>query len=476
MPDSIIATGHTAARLVFRGHELTASIEWPTSRLRVSSSEGQGNQPTKAYYGYQSNIAGSKRYDGTNTDLHRGQPSGLDPTATPTSTTQYSWVFTLDDVEQAASDTTHSAWVSGSRARGNSWTAKSGSGYVLTGSGAGHKKFTSPMFGGFDGFDITEKDPLRNEYMSTSTEVANSSYYSLKKAIDIAADKDFIEFDLATMPGITNDSLNSRLLTACEERADALAILDLEGGYKPPHENDSEETANIGSVEETVTGLKDLNLNSSYGCAFYPFVKIRDDVANSILYVPPSVVALGTMSSAQRKSAVWFAPAGFTRGGLSEGSAGLPVIGVRERLTSAERDRLYDANINPIASFPSEGIVIFGQKTLQVTRSSLDRINVRRLLIFLKKEISRIASRLLFDQNVQQTWDRFTGQVIPFLEGVQAGLGLTDFRVVLDDSTTTPDLVDRNVMYAKIFLKPARAIEFIALDFIITRSGASFDD
>jgi phage tail sheath protein FI len=266
------------------------------------------------------------------------------------------------------------------------------------------------------------------------------------------------------------------LVTACEERADALAILDVRGGYKPPHENASSETANLGSVEDTVTVLKDLNLNSSYGCAFYPWVKIRDDVANSILYVPPSVVALGTLSSAQRKSAVWFAPAGFTRGGLSEGSAGLPVLGVRERLTSSERDRLYEANINPIASFPSEGIVIFGQKTLQVTRSSLDRINVRRLLIYLKKEISRIASRLLFDQNVQQTWDRFTGQVIPFLEGVQSGLGLTDFRVLLDDSTTTPDLVDRNIMYAKIFLKPARAIEFIALDFIITRSGASFDD
>ena len=385
-------------------------------------------------------------------------------------------MFTLDDVKQSISDTTHHVWASGSRAAGTSWTAKSGSSYILTGSDTGLKKFTSPMFGGFDGFDVSEKDPLRNSYMSTSTEVANSTYFSLKKAIDIAADKDFIEFDLAAMPGITNDSLNSRLLTACEERADAMAILDIRGGYKPPHENNSLETANLGSVEETVTVLKDLNLNSSYGCAFYPFVKIRDDVANSILYVPPSVVALGTMSSAQRKSAVWFAPAGFTRGGLSEGSAGLPVLGVRERLTSAERDRLYDANINPIASFPSEGIVIFGQKTLQVTRSALDRINVRRLLIFVKKEVSRIASRLLFDQNVQQTWDRFTGQVIPFLEGVQSGLGLTDFRVILDSDTTTPDLVDRNIMYAKIFLKPARAIEFIALDFIITRSGASFDD
>ena len=221
---------------------------------------------------------------------------------------------------------------------------------------------------------------------------------------------------------------------------------------------------------------KDFAVNSSYGCMFYPFVKIRDNLNDASLYVPPSVVALGTFSSSQRKSAVWFAPAGFTRGGLSEGSAGLPVLGVRQRLTSAERDKLYDANINPIASFPAEGVVIFGQKTLQVTTSALDRINVRRLLIFVKKEISRISSRLLFEQNVQQTWDRFTGEVVPFLEGVKSGLGLTDFRVVLDSTTTTPDLVDRNILYAKIFLKPARAIEFIALDFIITRSGASFDD
>ena len=120
--------------------------------------------------------------------------------------------------------------------------------------------------------------------------------------------------------------------------------------------------------------------------------------------------------------------------------------------------------------------MIFGQKTLQVTPSALDRINVRRLLIYLKKEISRIASTTLFEQNVQATWDKFTGQVNPFLASVKAGLGLTDFKVVLDKETTTDDLIDRNILYAKIFLKPARSIEFIALDFIITRSGASFDD
>ena len=124
----------------------------------------------------------------------------------------------------------------------------------------------------------------------------------------------------------------------------------------------------------------------------------------------------------------------------------------------------------------SEGIVVFGQKTMQVQRSALDRINVRRLMIYVKKEISRIASRLLFDQNVQTTWARFTSQVNPFLSSVQSRLGLTEFKVVLDETTTTPDLVDQNIMYAKIFLKPARAIEFIAIDFVVTRSGASFED
>jgi phage tail sheath protein FI len=303
----------------------------------------------------------------------------------------------------------------------------------------------------------------------------------LKKAIDIVSDKDFVEFDVLTAPGVTNSTLNNAVIDACEDRADALAIIDIEGGYQPPHERNTSTTGEtsttaLGSVSDTVDNLKTMGINSSYGCAFYPWVKVRDNVNNAMLYVPPSVVALGTFSSSQRKSEVWFAPAGFTRGGLSEGSAGLPVIGVRQRLTSADRDKLYDANVNPIASFPAEGIVVFGQKTLQVTPSALDRINVRRLLIHVKKEISRISSTLLFEQNVQATWERFLGEVVPFLDDIKAGLGLADFKVVLDDTTTTPDLIDRNIMYAKIFLKPARAIEFIALDFIITRSGASFDD
>ena len=149
---------------------------------------------------------------------------------------------------------------------------------------------------------------------------------------------------------------------------------------------------------------------------------------------------------------------------------------MREKLTSKQRDELYEAGINPIASFPAEGIVIFGQKTLQLQKSALDRINVRRLMIYVKKQISRMANNILFDQNVPATWNRFLAQVNPFLEGIRSDFGLTDFKVVLDETTTTPDLIDRNILYAKIFLKPARAIEYIAIDFNISNTGAAFDD
>jgi len=499
LPADSLVTGHAAAGLISVGpgaavesnhlttpsnaSGLTASLQWPSTRLRVSASEGNMVMATRAYFGYQSTLADTRIFDKTNLDLLRGQPAGV-LAGSLANETKYSWVFTLDDVESVSGsggfDTSKAIWVSGSRASGRSITAgETGTPSVTSSAEVLERdwnRFTSPMFGGFDGLDITEADPFRNEYIDNGSENTNYAYYSVKKAIDILSDSEFAEFDVATIPGLTNSKLNTMLVNACEDRADALAIIDVEGGYKPRHENDDDEAARMGTVSDIVNKAKDLSLNSSYGCAFYPWVRIKDNVNDAILYVPPSVVALGTFSSSQRKSAVWFAPAGFTRGGLSEGSAGLPVIGVRERLTSALRDKLYDANVNPIASFPAEGIVIFGQKTLQVTPSALDRINVRRLLIFIKKEISQIASRILFDQNVVATWDKFTGQVEPFLEGVKAGLGLTDFRVVLDETTTTPDLVDRNILYAKIFLKPARAIEFIALDFIITRSGASFDD
>jgi hypothetical protein len=192
---------------------------------------------------------------------------------------------------------------------------------------------------------------------------------------------------------------------------------------------------------------------------------------------PPSVAAIGAMGASQAASEPWFAPAGFNRGGLSPlgGNKGPDVVGTWEHLTKDNRDSLYEANINPIARFPSTGdIVIFGQKTLQQTPSALDRINVRRLMIFLKKEIGVIADTILFDQNVEVTWNRFKTQANAVLGDVQARLGITEYKLVLDKTTTTPDLVDRNILYAKIFVKPARSIEFIVVDFIITRSGVEF--
>jgi phage tail sheath protein FI len=185
---------------------------------------------------------------------------------------------------------------------------------------------------------------------------------------------------------------------------------------------------------------------------------------------------LGVLASSEKKAQLWFAPAGFNRGGLSEGAAGIPVSAVTEKLTSKERDLLYEAGINPIASFPSSGIVVFGQKTLQERQSALDRINVRRLVIYLKKQISLISTKILFEQNVQTTWNRFTGLVEPFLANVKSNFGISDYKLILDESTTTPDLIDQNIMYAKIMVKPARSIEYIAIDFVVASTGASFDD
>ena len=297
-------------------------------------------------------------------------------------------------------------------------------------------------------------------------------------AIDSLRDPERTEYNLAAMPGITNNTLNRNLIDMCDDRGDALAVIDLQGGYEAETEGTKSLVNRLGSVSSTVSNKKgNLQVNSSFGAAYYPWVQILDTLNGAIIWAPPSVAAIGAMSYGQATQELWFAPAGFTRGGLStNNAAGIPVVGVRQRLVSKDRDTLYEANINPIAQFPAEGIVIFGQKTLQVTRSALDRINVRRLLIYLKRQISRIAATLLFDQNVESTWNRFRGRVNPLLANVQAGLGLEDYKLILDKTTTTPALIDRNIMYAQIFLKPARAIEFIAIDFVITDSGASFED
>lgn len=402
----------------------------------------------------------------------------------------FSYIFSLDDVVvealTAVSADMSSAQIvaltssEGSHLNGTSYTGLGHPARVLVRDVV--DSFRLPLDGGFDGLDITEADPFNMDVVTSDSTTANSyAYASIDRAIETIRDPEAVEMNLAAMPGITNESLTTKLVETCESRADALAIIDLPDVYIPPFQRAcssfEQRLPNAGKPTQAASTLTKRQLNSSYGATYYPWLKVKDTIYNRDVWVPPSVIALGVMAySEKREDAVWFAPAGFNRGGLNEGNAGLPVLQASTQLLSKQRDTLYEANINPIASFVTEGLVVFGQKTLQTTQSALDRINVRRLLIFVKREVSRISNGLLFDQNVQATWNRFKSQVEPFLQGVQTRLGLSDFRVILDETTTTPDLVDRNIMYAKIFLKPARAIEFIAVDFVITNTGASFDD
>lgn len=344
---------------------------------------------------------------------------------------------------------------------------------------AGFDSFTMPMAGGLDGLSVIEVEPFCDNILDDKSAVESAPFNTISKAIDMVSDPEVVECNLMAIPGCSNKSLTGKLINVCENRGDALAIIDLEGDYIPAGwqaETANGEEDRLPNVSTAISKLQARALSSSYGCAFYPWVQVNDQINNRLVWMPPSVVALGTMASSAAKSELWFAPAGFTRGGLSNGSGGLPVAQVRLRLNSKQRDKLYEAGVNPIAQFPAEGIVVFGQKTLQMTPSALDRINVRRLMIHVKKEISRMASTVLFDQNVNTTWARFLSKAEPFLGSVKSRFGLSEYRIVLDETTTTPELVDRNIVYAKVFLKPARAIEFIAVDFVITNSGASFDD
>jgi hypothetical protein len=465
-------------------NHFTASLKFPTVPTVDTSTTYYVTRPTSVYWGVKTTVGSTKQFNKEIPEYLRTLPSGVGSSA---NVLQYSFVFSLDDVSGtlAAGSTTRytaASWAEGKRASGASLSS------LVTGSGTLDKvlnvanKFTLPLVGGFEGLDITEKEPFNNRGSgpldTSKTELTSYAINSINVAIDSISDAEVVEMNSLVVPGVTNVNIHTKMISTCEARGDSLAIVDLVGDYTPATENTETEAQRKPNVQEAVSYVKDtLTLNSSYGCTFFPWVKVKDRNSANTVWMPPSVVALGTFGSTKRFSEVWFAPAGFTRGGLSEAQAGgLAVVDVAQKLNTKERDKLYEANINPIASFPAEGVVIFGQKTLQTTRSALDRINVRRLMNYVKKEISRIASTILFDPNTQVTWDRFTGQVEPFLASVQSRLGLEEFRVILDETTTTPELVDRNILYAKIFLKPTRAIEFIALDFTITNSGASFND
>jgi len=464
--------------------DLSGSFLFPSVRLRHSASDGGFSDPTKAYFGMQTTrTSTSTTYDRSIPDFHTllysgyGGGGGTNATApyTVAGVEDYAYVFSLDNIIKSPSVGNAYYYESGSRVAETAYTSASYTDLL----NAGVNKFTAPFFGGFDGFDIKKPDPLYNDGIAAgATNETSYAFYTYKRAIDTVADPESVNMNLLTTPGLTQDTLTGHMINVCEDRADSLALIDLANVYIPAHEvYKSSKVDRIGTTPTTAaTALRDRMIDSSYGATFYPWVQTRDENTGALLWIPPSVAMMGVLASSEAASEIWFAPAGFNRGGLTQGAAGIPVSGVTQRLTSKERDTLYESRINPIASFPSNGIVVFGQKTLQERQSALDRINVRRLVIYLKKQISILSTQILFEQNVQATWNRFIALVEPFLANVKIRFGITDYRLILDESTTTPDLIDQNIMYAKIMIKPARAIEYIAIDFVIMSTGASFED
>tara|TARA_R110000824_G_scaffold59587_3_gene159888 strand:+ start:3635 stop:6592 length:2958 start_codon:yes stop_codon:yes gene_type:complete len=466
---------------------MSGTLVFPSARLRLSASDGGLSNQTNAYFGMSNTrTATSTRPDKSVASMHNLLYAGMpaDPTSYGSKypsqlsgAAAFAYIFSLDNVKKDSTTGVY-FYLSGSRVAGNSQTSGSYTNLL----DAGYNRFTAPFWGGWDGWDIYLPDPLYNNGMgvtSTSVSEINSSpYHTIRRAIDTVADPEFVDMNLLAVPGVTVNKLTTHMIDVCEERADALALVDLGNVYIPPAEQYySDSSSRIGTTPiNAANNLRDRRLDSSYGTTFYPWVQTIDAGTGILVWLPPSVAMMGVLASSQAKSDVWFAPAGFNRGGLTEGAAGIPINAVTERLTSKQRDTLYEARINPIASFPNTGIVVFGQKTLQERQSALDRINVRRLVIYLKKQISILSTQVLFEQNVQATWNRFKSLIEPFLANVKTNFGITDYRLILDESTTTPDLIDQNIMYAKIMIKPARAIEYIAIDFVVASTGASFDD
>ena len=491
----IFAAGSDNDRFVHLPHRLSAAVVFPTFRLTTQGSNRGGDYKAKDMFGIRHVLGAGKDRDGSYLDLVRALPGNTSVSidhhqASLPSSHERAFRFHLEDVCVKSSLTPATANGADFFLISGSYDAQNSKNVSYTGDGtdtgvgylAGTKKirkFKAAFFGGFDGLDIRQTMPFSNANLADQTVVASAPYNSVVKALDIVADPETVEMDLISIPGLTNADLTDKVLDVAEERADALAIIDLAEGYKPKWENSG--VVSYGNLNTTVSTLEARRINSSFGACYYPWVVVRD-AASDVLAMPPSVAAIGALAFSNADAgAVWFAPAGFNRGGIKNlgGSptkqSGLVVTHTIEHLTKDNRDDLYAANINPIARFPATNqIVIFGQKTLQQTASALDRINVRRLLLYLKRRIGKIADTILFEPNVNTTWNNFKGAADTVLGQVQAGLGITEYKLVLDETTTTADLVDRNVLYAKIFIKPAKAIEFIVVDFVVTRSGVEF--
>ena len=321
-----------------------------------------------------------------------------------------------------------------------------------------HAKFTVPLAFGFDGFDRRLTDPLNNETQLAA--VSSLGTQAVRQAIDVIADPDFIDINMLLTPGLHSSKVVEYGITKVQDRADTFYPFDVSGS----------------TVTAVVQEVKNRGFDTNYASTYYPSFKVFDDVNGGSKVLPASIAAAGTIAFNDRVSAPWFAPAGLNRAGLSRDTVGFDVLAIEDRLTREERDSLYENRINPIAQFPGNIKAVWGQKTLQLKASALDRINVRRLLIRAKKLVASATRYLVFEPNNAATQTRFRQLINPILQEIKIKQGLETFKVVFDASTNPPELIDRNIMAGKIFLVPTRTAEFISVDFVISKSGASFDE
>jgi len=310
-------------------------------------------------------------------------------------------------------------------------------------------------FGSAQGNLVTANMKMYQNIDNTNSQGVTGSDYNT--ALSLMSNSDEYKFNVITTPGLilensTQTSALTDMISISENRGDVISVIDLK---------------NYGSTIVGATSTAGA-VNSSYAAAYWPWLQTTDPNTGQLVWVPASTMIPGVYAYNDRVSEAWFAPAGINRGGLGT------VRQAERKLSQSDRDTLYSNKVNPIATFPGRGVVVFGQKTLQTQASALDRVNVRRLLIALKSYISQVADNLVFEQNTVATRNQFLSQVNPYLDSVQQRQGLYAFRVVMDDTNNTADVIDRNQLIGAIYLQPTKTAEFIYLNFNILPTGATF--
>jgi len=310
---------------------------------------------------------------------------------------------------------------------------------------------TSGSFSG--GVADTNQAKLMNENI-TATNIQGFPVDSYTEAFQLLSNKDEYRFNMLLAPGVGLDTAAADdMISTCEGRGDAIAIVD-NGVYT---------NATINGAVTNAAGQ-----SSNYAATYFPWIQLYSNNLGKTIWCPPSTVIGGVLAFNDQVGAEWFAPAGLNRGGIPS------VVRAQFRLSQTDRDTLYTGNVNPLATFPGTGTVVWGQKTLQRKPTALDRVNVRRLLIALKDFIGTVARGLVFEQNTAVTRNRFLSQVNPYLESVVQRQGLYAYKVVMDDTNNTPDVIDRNQLVGQIYIQPTKTAEFIILNFNLTPTGASF--